>query len=359
MVLLDQTFFKNKKIFITGHTGFKGAWLSQILVGFGARICGYAPEPHTNLNLFETLGLEKDIDHRVGDIRDFQLLNKVVKEFAPDIVFHLAALALVRDSYDKPRYTYEVNTLGTVNILEAIRLNGVRAGVIVTTDKVYKNLDGKTSFREEDPLGGYDPYSNSKACADLIVNSYIQSFFNPKDFGIRHTTLVASARAGNVIGGGDWAKDRLVPDLVRAFLVEQKEVVLRNPKAIRPWQHVLEPLSGYLLLAKSLFEGDVSKSGAWNFGPEEGDIEDVETVVRSFIKIFGKGSYVVKEDETKHEDQVLRLNIDKARKELNWRPKFGVEEAIEKTASWYKAFYTESSNMRQYTAERIEDYFEG
>ena len=345
------------KALITGHTGFKGSWLSQILVEEGAEVCGYALEPNTDPNLFEALNLAKSIDHRVGDIRDFQLLNNVVKEFAPDIVFHLAAQPLVRDSYDDPRYTYEVNTLGTVNILEAIRLNGVRAGVIVTTDKVYRNLGGKTSFREGDSLGGYDPYSNSKAGADLVVNSYIQSFFNPKDFGIKHHTLVASARAGNVIGGGDWAKDRLVPDLVRAFLVEQKEVVLRNPKAIRPWQHVLEPLSGYLLLAKSLFEGDVGKSGSWNFGPEEGDIEDVETVVRSFIKIFGKGSYAVKKDEAKHEDQVLKLNIDKAQKELNWKPKFGVEEAIEKTASWYQAFYTERANTRQYTIERIDDYF--
>ncbi len=357
--MLDLKFFEGKKVFITGHTGFKGAWLSRILLGWGTEICGYSLEPNTNPNLFETLNLKKSIDHRVGDIRDFQLLNSVVKEFNPDIVFHLAAQPLVRDSYDDPRYTYEVNVVGTANILEALRLNGVRAGVIVTTDKVYKNLGGKTSFREEDPLGGYDPYSNSKACADLIVNSYIQSFFNPKDFGVKHQTLVASVRAGNAVGGGDWAKDRLVPDLVRAFLVEQKEVVLRNPKAIRPWQHVLDPLSGYLRLAKSLFEGDVSKFGGWNFGPEEGEVGDVETVVRSFIKIFGKGNYAVKEDAAKHEDQVLRLNIDKAQKELNWKPKFGVEEAIEKTASWYKTFYTGDSDMRQYTSEQIEGYLEG
>lgn len=355
----DQKFFKDKKIFITGHTGFKGAWLSQILTEFGARVCGYAPEPHTKPNLFATLGLEKDIDHRVGDVRDFQLLNKTVKDFAPDIVFHLAAQALVRASYDQPRYTYEVNTLGTVNVLEAMRLNNIRAGVMITTDKVYKNPNRSVFFREEDPLGGYDPYSNSKACADLIVTSYIQSFFNPNDFGGEHNTLVASARAGNVIGGGDWAKDRLVPDLIKAFLVEREEVVIRNPQAIRPWQHVLEPLSGYILLAKSLFEGDASKSGAWNFGPGKDGVKDVETMVQLFIKNLGQGSYAVKKDEAKHEDNVLMLNIDKARKELNWEPKLSVEEMIEKTAAWYRNFYTGDCDMRQFTIRQIKDYLLG
>lgn len=356
MPLSDRNFFKDKKVFITGHTGFKGSWLSQILVESGAKVCGFAPEPQTSPNLFSILGLKEELDHRTGDVRDFQLLHKTVKEFAPEIIFHLAAQPLVRVSYDRPRYTYEVNILGTVNVLEAIRLNNVRAGVLVMTDKVYKNPNRSVFFREEDPLGGYDPYSNSKACADLVVSSYIQSFFNPEDFGVKHNTLVASTRAGNVIGGGDWAKDRLVPDLVKAFLVEQKEVVIRNPKAIRPWQHVLEPLAGYLLLAKSLFGGDVKKSGAWNFGPREDGVRDVETMVKLFIKNLGQGSYVVKKDETKHEEGVLMLNIDKARKELSWEPRLSVEEMVEKTAAWYKNFYAGDYDMRQFTVQQIKEY---
>jgi len=352
-----MNFFKNKKVLITGHTGFKGSWLTQILVELGARVCGYALEPDTDPSLFNILGLGKKIDHKIGDIRDFQFLNKAVKDFDPEIVFHLAAQPLVRKSYDNPRYTHEVNIMGTVNILETIRLNNVRVGIIITTDKVYRNLDQNRSFQEDDPLGGYDPYSSSKACADLVVNSYIQSFFNPKDFKLKHNTLVASARAGNVIGGGDWAKDRLVPDLIKSFFIDEKELIIRSPKATRPWQHVLDSLSGYMFLVKFLLEGDMTKSGAWNFGPKENDVKNVEEIVNLFIKVFGKGSYVVKEDKTKHEAKFLGLNIDKAQKELNWKSKFSAEEAIEKTAFWYKAFYTKSSDMRQYTIRQIRNYF--
>jgi len=359
MSLLNIEFFKNKKILVTGCTGFKGAWLCQILVEFGAEVYGFALEPHTDPALFKTLDLERAIDYRVGDIRDFALLNKTIKECAPDIVLHLSAQAIVRESYDKPLHTYEVNTLGTVNILEAIRLNNVRAGVVITTDKVYKNPNRSVFFREGDPLGGYDPYSNSKACADLAVNSYIQSFFNPDGFGSKHNTLVASARAGNVIGGGDWAKDRLVPDLVRAFLVEQEAVTIRSPEAIRPWQHVLEPLAGYLRLAQVLFEGDTSKSGAWNFGPEKDGVRSVETMVQLFIKGLGEGAYVVQKDDAKHEDSVLMLDISKAKEELDWVPQLGVEETIEKTAAWYKNFYAGNFDMRQFTIQQVRDYFLG
>lgn len=358
MNFFKNRFFRNKKIFITGHTGFKGSWLTQILLELEARVCGYALEPNTNPSLFNILGLEKSIDHKIGDIRDFQFLNKTVKDFAPEIVFHLAAQPLVRDSYDDPRYTHEVNIMGTVNILEAIRLNNIRVGVIITTDKVYRNIGQNRSFREDDPLGGHDPYSCSKASADLVVNSYIQSFFNPKNYKVKHNTLIASVRAGNVIGGGDWAKDRLVPDLIRAFLIDRKEVIIRNPKAIRPWQHVLDPLSGYMLLAKFLFEGDTTKSGAWNFGSEEDEVREVEAIVSLFIKIFGKGNYVARKDKTKHEDKVLRLNIEKAQKELNWKSKFTVEEAIKETVSWYKVFYTNRSDICRYTARQIRNYFE-
>lgn len=354
----ENSFLKNKRVFVTGHTGFKGSWLTQILVELGAKISGYALEPNTDPSLFNILGLAKSIDHNIGDIRDFQHLNKIVKKFAPEIVFHLAAQPLVRESYDDPRYTHETNIIGTVNVLETIRLNNVRSGVMITTDKVYKNIGQKKSFGEDDPLGGYDPYSCSKASADLVVSSYIQSFFNAGDFKLKHNTLVASARAGNVIGGGDWGKDRLVPDLVRAFWVDQKEVIIRNPNAVRPWQHVLEPLAGYMLLAKFLFEGDTTKSGAWNFGPKKEKAKDVESIVNLFIKVFGKGSYSVKKDKTKHEDKILKLNINKARSKLGWQPKLGVEETIKKTAFWYNAYYTKKSDMRQYTIRQIKEYFE-
>jgi len=358
MDFLKNGFFRNKKVLVTGHTGFKGSWLTQMLIELGARVCGYSLEPNTKPNLFNILKLKKDINHKIGDIRNFQFLNKTAKEFNPDIIFHLAAQPIVRDSYDNPQYTYEVNIMGTVNILEVIRLNKIKAGVIITTDKVYKNLKESASFREDDPLGGYDPYSNSKACADLVANSYTQSFFNPKNFGIRHNTLIASARAGNVIGGGDWAKDRLVPDLIRSIFTNKKKLVIRSPKAVRPWQHVLDPLFGYMLLAESLFKGNVDKSGAWNFGPKENGAKDVKTIVESFIKILGKGSYVIKGNETKHESKRLKLNSDKAKKKLGWQPKLNTEETVKKTASWYKAFYLKSSNMRQYTIEQIKNYFE-
>lgn len=351
-------FFKNKRLLITGHTGFKGSWLAQILLNFGAKVCGYSLEPDTNPNLFHVLNLKSELEHHIADVRNFNFFNQVVKKFKPDIVFHLAAQPLVRDSYDKPRYTYEVNLMGTVNILESIRLNNVKAGVIITTDKVYKNSKKNVGYKEDDPLGGYDPYSNSKACADLAVNSYIQSFFNPKDFGLKHKTLVASTRAGNIIGGGDWAKDRLVPDLIRAFFVDKKALIIRNPQQIRPWQHVLEPLAGYLLLAKYLYEGDVAKVGAWNFGPEEKDIENVETVVKLCFKFLGGGKYEIQPDETKHESEILKLAIIKAKKELRWQPKFNLKRAVEETMGWYKEFHKNRSDIKKFTINQINKYFD-
>lgn len=354
---LLKKLYKGKKILITGHTGFKGTWLTQILLNYGANVCGYSLKPHTTPNIFSALKIESEIDHNIGDVRNFDQLNKVVKEFNPDIIFHLAAQPIVRDSYDDPRYTYEVNTMGTVNILESIRQNKIKTGVIITTDKVYKESGKDILYKESDQLGGYDPYSNSKACADLVVNSYIESFFNPLDFGSKHNTLVASARAGNVIGGGDWSKDRLIPDAMRAFLANNEDLTIRSPLAIRPWQHVFEPLFGYLLLGIELHNRDLSKVGGWNFGPEEEDSQTVESVLKLLINSLGKGKFKVESADGKHESNLLRLDSTKAKKELGWNPKYNLGQAVENTALWYKEFNSNQNNIKQFSLEQINSYF--
>lgn len=352
-----KDFYSGKKVLITGHTGFKGAWLTQILLGFGAKVCSYSLEPNTEPNLFNVLGFEKSIKHAIGDIRDFELLNKTIKKFKPDIIFHLAAQPIVRDSYDNPLYTYEVNVMGTANVLESIRLNNIKTGVIITTDKVYENTEQDVAYKEEDKLGGHDPYSNSKSCADLVVSSYIKSFFNPSDHGSKHETLIASARAGNVIGGGDWAKDRLVPDIMRAFLERDENLIIRSPKAIRPWQHVFEPLSGYLLLGMRLGEGHVDKAGAWNFGPEQEDMQSVEKVLEIVINKLGRGKVVVQEDRTKHEANLLKLDNTKAKQILGWKTKYNLEKAILETADWYEKYYTNKADIRAFSIDQINKYF--
>jgi CDP-glucose 4,6-dehydratase len=303
------------------------------------------------------LDSEKSIEHIIGDIRNFELINNTIKNFNPDIVFHLAAQPLVRDSYDDPRYTYNVNIMGTVNVLEAIRLNKIRAGVIITTDKVYKNFEKNIAYKEGDQLGGYDPYSNSKACADMIVDSYIKSFFNPEKYNKSHQTLVASARAGNVIGGGDWAKDRLVPDAIRAFLLDNKPLMIRSPRAIRPWQHVFEPLCGYLLLGVKLYEGQIDKAGAWNFGPEKDGMQSVEKVLKIMIKKLEKGRAIVREDKTKHEASLLKLDNSKAKILLGWEPKLNLSEAVSETADWYKEYFQNKLNIKKLSLNQINKYF--
>jgi len=358
MNFFKSGFFKNKKVLITGNTGFKGSWLTQVLLMTGVKIFGFALKPNTNPSLFEILKQEDEIEQIYGDIRNFAQVNESVKKFKPDIIFHLAAQPIVRLSYDNPLYTYETNTLGTANILEAIRVNQVRAGVVITTDKVYKNTENSTYFKEEDALGGFDPYSSSKSCADLITESYLKSFFNVNDYGKKHFTLICSARAGNVIGGGDWAKDRLVPDLIRAFFTENKKLTSRNPKSIRPWQFVLEPLSGYIALAEKLYQGDISKSGAWNFGPEKKDIIPVEQIIKIFIRKLKKGEYIIEENAIKHEDKILRLDISKAKKELGWKPKYDIKQAVEETAVWYETYYRQKRKIKTITTDQIKKYFE-
>lgn len=277
---MNRSFWKNKRVFLTGHTGFKGAWLSLWLEEMGALVSGYSLAPNTNPSLFKLASVGKNMNSYIGDIRDLASLQRAMTAAKPDIVLHLAAQPLVRESYINPLETYSTNVMGTVHFLECIRsISSIRAAVIVTSDKCYENKEWPWSYRENEPMGGYDPYSNSKGCAELVTASYRSSFFNSSNYE-SHGVALASARAGNVIGGGDWAKDRLVPDILKSF-EDSKKVIIRNPNAIRPWQHVLEPLSGYLTLAQSLFEKGPTNADAWNFGPSESEAKSVEWIVCS------------------------------------------------------------------------------
>ena len=280
--------FEKKKILITGHTGFKGSWLTLWLTKLGAKVIGYSLEPPTKPSLFEILNLKEKIVHIIGDIKDEEKLKNIFKKYKPDIVFHLAAQSLVRFSYKEPKLTYETNVMGTLNVLEAVReAKSVKVVIIVTSDKCYENKEWVYGYRENDPLGGHDPYSSSKACAELVVEAYRNSFFNPKNYGKTHQVALATVRAGNVIGGGDWQVDRLIPDCVKA-LSKGKPIKIRNPNAIRPWQHVLEPLSGYLLLVQKMWKEPTKYCEAWNFGPYEKDIATVKEIVEKVINLWGK-----------------------------------------------------------------------
>ena len=356
---MDNNFYKNKKIFITGHTGFKGSWLTLWLISLGADVTGYSLEPPTNPNLFDILNIKVKINHIIGNILDEENLNKSLKKAQPEIVFHLAAQALVRQSYIEPKQTYETNIIGTVNLFEAIRkTESVKSIVIVTSDKCYENKEHNIGYKETDAMGGYDPYSSSKGCIELITNSYRNSFFNITDFGKKHNVAIASARAGNVIGGGDWANDRLIPDCVKS-IYKNETINIRNPNATRPWQHVLEPLSGYLLLAEKLFTDGIKYSGAWNFGPENIDVLSVENVVKKTIEFLQKGEYKIESNNKFHEANLLQLDISKAKTKLNWKPTFHANEAIKQTCEWYKNFYENKNfNAFNFCIKQIEKYFE-
>lgn len=353
-----RDFFKNKKVLITGHTGFKGSWLSRILLNWGANITGIALRPNTMPNLFNLIKIKTNIKNYFCDIRDFKKVKEIFLEEKPEILFHLAAQPLVRDSYDDPLYTFETNIIGTANILEAVKeVGGVKSAVIITTDKVYEEKESTSYYKETDKLGGYDPYSSSKAGAELVVSSYIRSFFNPKDYGKKHKTLIASARSGNVIGGGDWQKDRIVPDIVRAVFEKKEKLIIRNPKSIRPWQYVLENLEGYLLLAKKLYEGNKNFSGAWNFGPSATEnCLTVEGLASRAFEILKKGSYTVKRDFTKHEAGIVRLSINKAKKKLKWKPIVDINKTLEAALTWYRNFY-EGEDCINFTDKQIELFF--
>ncbi len=344
--------YKGRKVLVTGHTGFKGSWLSFWLHDLGAQVAGYATEAPTEPNLFGELELGGLIADVSGDVRDHDRLQAFLHEFQPEIIFHLAAQSLVRPSYLEPRLTYETNVMGTVNVLEAARAcESVRVVINVTSDKCYENQERDYSYREGDPMGGHDPYSSSKGCAELVTTAYTRSFFDADS-----RVSLASVRAGNVVGGGDWARDRIIPDCVRA-LSSGEPIAVRNPGAIRPWQHVLEPLSGYLFLASRMWQGDHAFDGPWNFGPEGDGNVPVQTVVEAALDAWGEGSWEGPPAGATgpHEALFLKLDCTKARETLGWRPVYGIGVTLRITMDWYKAYYNQG-NARALTAENINDY---
>ena len=348
--LLQKAYY-GRTVLVTGSSGFKGSWLSMWLHTLGAKVIGYALQPPTEPSMFHACSLNKQIISLEADIRDEVALTQAFKTYKPDFVFHLAAQPLVRYSYLEPKETFETNVMGTVNVLEAARrTETVQSIVVVTTDKCYENREWVYGYRETDPLGGYDPYSASKGCTELVVNAFRSSFLRGSGIGL------ASARAGNVIGGGDWAADRLLPDFVRA-LVDNKPIRIRNPYATRPWQHVLEPLSGYLLLGALLLNEPEKYSSAWNFGPRDTDVLSVDEILKLAIAEWGAGSVEVEGNEQPHEANLLKLDISKARAYLDWHPVFSCCEAIKRTVAWYKKYYEEPyGDMFSFTVEQIKEY---
>ncbi|MGZ8173659.1 MULTISPECIES: CDP-glucose 4,6-dehydratase [Methylobacter] len=352
---MNSAFWEGKRVLLTGHTGFKGGWLALWLQSKGAQVVGYALAPPTNPSLFEVAEVGEGMISIIGDIRDLAKLQAVFAEHRPEIVFHMAAQPLVRYSYIEPVETYSTNVMGTVNLLEAVRGNdSVKAVVNVTSDKCYENREWAWGYRENEGMGGHDPYSNSKGCAELVTAAYRNSYFHPEKY-IEHGVALASGRAGNVIGGGDWADDRLIPDILRA-ITQCKPVNIRNPHAIRPWQHVLEPLSGYLLLAQKLYEEGASYAEGWNFGPNDEDAKPVQWIVEGLTQSWGDdASWVLDEGDHPHEAHYLKLDCSKARARLNWVPNWHLDETLGKIVEWQKK-YQQGSNMKQVTLKQIADY---
>jgi CDP-glucose 4,6-dehydratase len=352
---MNPDYWRGRRVFITGHTGFKGGWLSLWLQNLGAEVYGFALEPSTRPSLFNLADVASGMHSTIGDIRDIAILLKAMNEASPEVVIHMAAQPLVLKSYQNPIETYSINIMGTVNLLECVRnCKSVKAVVNVTTDKCYENKEWVWSYRENETLGGYDPYSNSKACSEMITASYRSSFFNENDYS-KHSVAIASARAGNVIGGGDWSENRLVPDILNAF-EKNLPIQVRNPKAIRPWQHVLEPLCGYLQLAEKLAICGPKFAGAWNFGPNSNDVKNVQTIVEEVCKLWGpcKG-WLAASGKSPHEANYLKLDTSKAQSELGWQPKLNLSETLEMIVSWHKS-YVNLENLRQKTLEQINFY---
>ena len=342
-------FFKGKRVFLTGHTGFKGSWMTLLLQALGAEVTGYALTPDQEQNLFDSAGLVNKMTSHIGDIRELSALRDAMKKADPEIVIHMAAQALVIESYKNPVNTYETNVMGTVNLLEIVRqLPNVIVCLNVTTDKVYKNNEWLWGYRETDSLGGHDPYSNSKACSELVTQSYRDSFFADSK------TILATARAGNVIGGGDWSPNRLVPDFIRS-IQSGEQVVIRSPKAVRPWQHVLDCLGGYLHLIWQLSTNKELES-SYNFGPDNDNVRTVESLIDKVCKSWGESaSYRIEGNEVFHEAGLLRLDISRARKELLWQPKWGMEKTVSQIVDWYKAF-SEGQDALELSQKQINEF---
>ncbi len=352
----NPNFWHARSVLVTGHTGFKGSWLCLWLKRLGAEVHGYSLAPNTNPSLFDLAQIAKDVNsNTISDVRDLDSLKYAIKKASPEIVFHLAAQALVRASYNDPLGTFSTNVMGTANVLEAVRdVESVKAVVVITTDKCYENREWLWGYRESDSLGGYDPYSSSKACAELITNAYRSSFYQTSRLG-SSVPLIASARAGNVIGGGDWSSDRLIPDLYRS-VVNNHPVLIRNPNAVRPWQHVLDPLKGYLLLAQNLVEGGTPFDGAFNFGPIDADCRSVSQAMDLACSLWGgSADWVPDRREHAHEAQLLRLDTSKARQLLRWEPKLRFEEAVTWTVDWYRS-HIESNASRDLCLRQIDDF---
>jgi CDP-glucose 4,6-dehydratase len=358
-MLPNRAFWSGKKVLVTGHTGFKGSWLCLWLASMGAEVTGYALPPSTSPSLYESGGIGSVVSSVFADIRDRVTVNRALAEADPDIVIHMAAQPLVRASYAAPADTYETNVMGTVYVLDAIRdeaarANKARAVVNVTSDKCYENKEWVYGYREIDALGGHDPYSNSKACSELVTASYRKSFFPSEHYG-KHGVALATARAGNVIGGGDWAEDRLLPDCFRALL--RGDVIrIRSPQSVRPWQHVLEPLSGYLTLAQRLYEGGTAYAESWNFGPDERDARQVAWVVGELCARWGENAgYAVDGNDHPHEANMLMLDCTKADRRLGWKPRWGLEQALDQTVEWMKA-YRDGASVQAVCLRQLNEY---
>jgi CDP-glucose 4,6-dehydratase len=348
-----MSFWRGRRVFLTGHTGFKGSWLTLLLTNLGAEVTGFALAPETSPSLFELVGAASLARHIEGDIRDPEALSAAVKDARPDVVIHMAAQALVRLSYAHPLMTYATNVMGTAHVLEAVRqVDSVRAVVCVTSDKCYENREWAWGYRETDPMGGFDPYSSSKGCSELVAAAYRRSFFpsgGPRRVG------VATARAGNVIGGGDWAEDRLVPDLIRAFSVGDRPVI-RFPDSIRPWQHVLEPLRGYLILAERLYRGDAGIADGWNFGPDDNDARPVRWIADRLASLWGDGAgWNATNEPQPHEATYLKLDCSRAHAVLGWRPVWSLEETMERIVAWHRTFLSQG-DMQAFTLRQINEF---
>lgn len=359
--MLINEFWMNKRVFITGHTGFKGSWLTLWLNEMGAEVTGYSLNPPTTPSLFDLCQLQEVTHTYINDIRNYDALAKSIEFADPDIIIHMAAQPLVRDSYINPIDTYAINVMGTLNLFESVRAFALRSSnkkrviINVTTDKCYENREWHWGYRENEPMGGYDPYSNSKACSELVTSSYRSSFFNPQHIQ-EHGVLLASARAGNVIGGGDWAKDRLIPDCIRSLL-NSEPITVRNPYSIRPWQHVLEPLSGYLLLAQTLFEKGTGFAEGWNFGPNDEDAKPVEWIANKICALWGEdASYnIVNEQDAVHEAQYLKLDCSKAKNDLKWQPRWTLEKTLENIIEWVRVYQNQGS-LKDICIKQIHEY---